>query len=69
MFVEFNVVWGTGFCGAAGWCWWRWRMVAPSVVVMLMVLVHISQRGLYVSYELRHSVTEKIQREWPVFNL
>lgn len=46
MFVKFNVVRGTGFCGAAGWCWRRWRMVAPSVVMVLMVLVHISQRGL-----------------------
>jgi hypothetical protein len=59
MFVKFNVVWRTGFCGAAGWCWWRCKTVAPSVVVMLVVLVHISQRGLYVRYELRHSVTAR----------
>jgi hypothetical protein len=26
---------------------------------MLMVLVHISQRGLEVRYELRHSVTAR----------
>jgi hypothetical protein len=32
-------------------------VVAPSVVVVLMMLVHVSQRGLYVRYELRHSVT------------
>jgi len=32
-------------------------MVAPPVVMVLMVLVHVSQRGLNVRYELRHSVT------------
>jgi hypothetical protein len=58
MFVKFNVVWGTGFGGAAGWRWWCWRMVTPSVVVM-MVLVHISQCGLNMRYELRHFFTAK----------
>jgi hypothetical protein len=31
--------------------------MAPSVVVVLVMLVHVSQCWLYVRYELRHPVT------------
>jgi hypothetical protein len=37
-------------------------VVTPPVVVVLMVLVHVSQRGLYVCHELRHSVTANNNR-------
>jgi anti-sigma-K factor RskA len=57
MFVNFNVMWRTWFDGDAGWCGWRSWVVAPSVVVVLVVLVHVSQRGLYMRNKLRHYVT------------
>jgi hypothetical protein len=57
MFVEFNVVWRARLGGTARWCGWCCRVVHASVMVVLMVLVHVSQRGLYVCYELRHFVT------------
>jgi hypothetical protein len=57
MFLKLYVVWWTRLGGTARWCGWCCKVVAPSVMVVLMMLVHISQRGLYVRYELCHYVT------------